>query len=134
MIQHTADIPAWIALFAGLYALSASIGEFVHPGGWGKMAKEVTASYGLRFVIGIMLIALGAAVYLVTPWMPSDWLSVVITALGGLMVLEGCAMLAFGHEWMKLAGGMLTSAGRIWAALSGIIGLALIAAALLRLY
>lgn len=133
MMAEPGTIPAWIALFVGLYALSASIGEFLHPGGWGRMAREVTASHGLRFVIGIVLIALGAAVYLVTPWTPGDWLGITVAAFGGLMVLEGCAMLAFGHQLMKFAGRIIASAGRIWAALSGLIGLALIIAALLRL-
>jgi len=56
-----ADIPAWIALFVGLYALAAAVGELRAPNTWWMMLKEFERSPVLRFVTGLVTLALGAA-------------------------------------------------------------------------
>ena len=83
------DIPAWIALFIGLYSASAAIGELRHPGGWVGMVAHFERDLGLRFLTGIVCLGLGAAIYLVSPWRPGDWLAVLVTVIGGGMVVEG---------------------------------------------
>lgn len=128
------DVPAWIALFMGIYALSASIGEFTSPGYWKGMLDSLESSPGLGFLTGLFCIVTGALIYLLSPWRPEDWLAVLVTVMGAGMVLEGCVMLAFPAPFAKFARALLTSAsGRGWAAFSGLMGVALIAVALHRL-
>ena len=127
------NIPAWIALFTGLYALSAAIGEISNPGTWARMIDDLTRSSGLRFVTGILLIGLGAAIYLASPWRPDDWLAILATVIGGGMVAKGVLFLAFGEPFLRLAQEIMKAANRAWAMLSGVMGIALIALAALHL-
>jgi len=127
------DIPAWIALFFGLYALAAAIGELVRPGFWAAMLDELAASPGQRFLAGIACIAIGGAVYLTSPWRPDDWLAVLVTVMGGGMAIEGAIILAVGEPFTKLARSMLGRYARPWAVFSALFGLALMAVALARL-
>jgi hypothetical protein len=69
---QSADISAWIALFLGLYALAAGIGELRSPNSWSTMLKEFERSPALRFVTGLVAaLALGATIYLANPWRPT---------------------------------------------------------------
>ena len=131
-MAETQDIPAWIALFMGLYALAASIGELRSPGSWAAMLDGFENSEALRFLTGIVMLSLGAAIYLVNPWRPDDWLSVVIAVLGGGMVLEGIVILGFGRPFLHFASAMMGAVNRVWALMSGALGLVLICVALLR--
>jgi len=126
------DIPAWIALFTGLYAVGAAIGELRSPGSWAAMLEDFEEHEGLRFLTGIVVLALGATIYLVNPWNPGDWLSVVVTIMGGGMALEGFVILAFGRPFLHFANAMMSVVNRGWALLSSALGLTLIFIALLR--
>ena len=126
------EISAWIALFMGLYALSASVGEWRNPGMWAAMVEDFGTSPGLRFLTGIVCIALGAAIYLVNPWR-DDWLSILVSALGGLMVVEGMAILAAGERVMGFGRRLMEKAGSFWVGLSALIGVGLVLAALSRI-
>ena len=126
------DIPAWIALFMGLYALAAGVGELRHPGGWAAMLEDYERNTALRFLTGIVCIGLGGAIYLVSPWQPDDWLAIVITVLGGWMAIEGVLILAFGDGLMRLARRLMGKANQLWAWFSLIVGAFLIASALFR--
>ena len=127
------DIPAWIALFFGVYALAAAVGELFRPGYWGAMLQDFAENAGLRFITGIVLIALGAAIYLTSPWRPDDWLAVLVTVMGGGMVAEGAIFLAFGEPFIRAAKAMMGWANRGWAIFSAVMGIALIAVALARI-
>lgn len=127
------DIPAWIALFIGIYSASAAIGELRHPGGWVGMVAHFERDLGLRFLTGIICLGLGAAIYLVSPWRPGDWLAVLVTVIGGGMVVEGALILAFGDNFLAFARRLMGAANRLWAGLSLLLGAALIVVALLRL-
>ena len=126
------DIPAWIALFMGLYALAAGIGEVRHPGGWAAMLEDYERNTALRFLTGLVCIGLGGAIYLVSPWQRDDWLAIVITVLGGWMAIEGALILAFGDGVMRLARRLMGKANQLWAWFSLILGAFLIASALFR--
>jgi len=85
------DIPAWIAFFIGLYALAAGVGEIRSPGGWGVMLKEFERGLALRYLTGLITLALGATIYLVNPWVPEDWLAIVVSVMAG----SACASKGF---------------------------------------
>jgi len=131
-MADTADISAWIALFMGLYSLTASIGEFRSPGSWAAMLTDFERSPGLRFIAGLCTLALGAAIYMVNPWRPGDWLSILVSVLGGWMALEGALILAMGDRFLGFARMLMGRATRAWAAFSALLGVALIVVAALR--
>ncbi len=126
------DISAWIALFMGLYALGAAVGELRSPGSWAAMLEGFEENEALRFLTGIVVLSLGAAIYLVNPWNPADWLSVLVTVMGGGMALEGVVILAFGKPYLHFASKLIGVVNRGWALLSFGIGLVLVCVALLR--
>lgn len=128
-----ANITGWIAFFIGLYSLAAGIGEFRQPGFWAGMVREVRASSAIRFIVGIVTISIGAAVYLVNPYDPSDILSILITVMGALIFLEGAVILAFGDWFMGIAHKMMNAGNKIWAGLSILIGIVAIFVAIVRL-
>ncbi len=131
-MAETIDIPAWIILFVGLYSLAASIGEWRTPGLWASMLEDFERQPGLRFMTGFFLLSLGAAVYMVNPWRPDDWLSVLVTVLGGIMTLEGAVILAIGDRFLAFSRWLIGRASRPWAAFSAILGVALIVIAAIR--
>ena len=127
------DLPAWILLFVGLYSLAAAVGELRLPGTWAKMLADFERGPGLRFVTGFFVLSLGAAVYLVNPWRPGDWMAVAVSVLGGLMVAEGALILAMGDRFLGFARALIGRAGTAWAGFSAVLGVALIVAAMSRL-
>ncbi len=131
-MAEPSDIPAWIALFMGIYSLFAAIGELRSPGSWAAMLDDLENRSGLQFLTGIVVLALGATIYLVNPWNPADWLSVVVTIIGAGMVLEGAIILAWGKPFLHFFSRFLGGVNRFWALLSAGIGIVLICLALLR--
>ena len=129
-----ADISAWVALFLGLYALVAGIGELRSPNAWSTMLKEFERSPALRFVTGLVALALGATICLVNPWRADDWLAVAVSALGGVAVVEGLLMLAAGDRFVRLGRALIGRAGRAWAGFAVLLGVAAILAGLSRLH
>ncbi|MEH6662994.1 MAG: hypothetical protein V7679_15215 [Parasphingorhabdus sp.] len=127
------SITGWITLFFGLYGLAAGVGEFRNPGFWSRMVREIEASSGLQFVTGIVTLSLGAIIYLVNPFDPADWLSILITVIGGWIVVEGLLILAVGDWFMGLAGRMMANGSRAWAMFAIIFGFAAISAGFVRL-
>jgi vacuolar-type H+-ATPase subunit I/STV1 len=127
------DIPAWFALFFGLYSLAAGIGELRSPNTWWTMLKEFERSPALRFVTGYVTLMLGAAIYLANPWRPDDWLAITVSAVGGVAVAEGLLMLAAGERFLHLARALIGRAGRAWAGFAVLFGVAAILVGLLRL-
>ena len=127
------DLPAWILLFVGLYSLAAAVGELRVPGTWAKMLADFERGPGLRFVTGFFVLSLGAAVYLVNPWRPDDWMAVAVSVLGGLMVAEGALILAMGDRFLGFARALIGRAGTAWVGFSAVLGVALIVAAMSRL-
>ena len=129
-----ADIPAWIALFVGLYALAAAVGELRAPNTWWMMLKEFERSPVLRFVTGLVTLALGATIYLVNPWRPDDWLAVTVSVLGGVAVAEGLLILAAGDRFVAIGRVLIGRAGRAWGGFYALLGVAAVLAGLSRLH
>lgn len=127
------DISAWILLFVGLYSLAASVGEFREPGTWAKMLIDFERSSGLRFISGLFVLSLGAAIYLVNPWRPDDWMAIVVSVLGGIMAAEGAFILAMGDRFLPFARALIGGASKAWAGFSAVLGIGLIVLAMSRL-
>lgn len=119
--------PAWTALFLGLFALFAGIGELRRPGRWQKLLKEMAAMPALQLIMSLIELFLGAVIYIVNPWASADWLSSALSVLGGLMVLEALVVLAFSDAYMAFCQRRFGPLSKLWAWFSVMLGLALIA-------
>ncbi|WP_379545671.1 hypothetical protein ACFCW2_08550 [Qipengyuania sp. DSG2-2] len=131
------ELPAWIALFLGLYSLAAAVGELRVPGSWMAMVEDLEASPGTRFLTGIVCVILGATLYLVGGWDAAikrgDWLAAGIALLGGIAAAEGLFILAAGDRFLALSRKMMARHTSLWAGLSALAGGALVFLALSRL-
>ncbi|HEY7805808.1 MAG TPA: hypothetical protein VIC34_01285 [Croceibacterium sp.] len=132
-VAQSADIPAWIAFFLGLYSLASGVGEMRNPGGWVAMMADFERSPAARFVTGFACIAVGAAIYLTCPWRAGDWLAILVNILGGVAVGEGMLILAAGDRFVAAARRLLGNTMGFWAAFSVLFGLAAVIAAVTRL-
>lgn len=124
--------PAWTALFLGLFALFAGIGELRQAGHWQKLLEEMAASPALQLITALLELFLGAAVYIVNPWASADWLSGVMSMLGGLMVIEALVVLAFSDVYMAFWLRRFGPLAKLWAWLSVLLGGALIVAGIVH--
>jgi vacuolar-type H+-ATPase subunit I/STV1 len=129
-----ADVSAWIAFFVGLYALAAAAGELRAPNTWWTMLKDFERSPALRFVAGLVTLTLGATIYLVNPWRPGDWLAIAVSVVGGVAVAEGLLILAAGDRFLHFARALIGRAGRAWAGVAALFGIAALIAAMMRLH
>lgn len=132
-MAEPADIPAWIALFIGLYSLAAGVGELRSPGSWARMVDDIEGNQALIFLTGLFCLSLGAAIYLVSPWRPGDWLSIIVTVTGGLMIAEGLVFLAAGDRFLSIWKGMIGKHMNLWAGMAALLGAVLTFFALSRI-
>lgn len=129
----TFDATAWTALLLGLAALFAGIGALRKPGIWRTMIEEVERSPALQFLCGMMELVIGAVAYLANPWLPTDVLSCVMKAMGGLMMVEALTILGFVDIYTQFWLRSLTHMHRGWAMSTMVMGLVLLAAGAQRL-
>jgi hypothetical protein len=132
-MTEPSQLSAWIALFLGLYLFAAGAGELRAPNTWWAMLKEFERSPGLRYLSGVAALAIGATVYLVSPWRPGDWLAIAVSVMGGLGIAKGILVLASGDRYLHLVRAIVGRAGRAWAGLAVLAGLAMTIVAMLRL-
>lgn len=104
------------------------------PGGWAVMLKDFERSPALRFLTGLVTLALGATIYLVNPWRPEDWLAIVVSVIGGIAIAEGLLILAAGERFLSMGRALLGRGGRVWAGFSALFGFAMLLVALSRLH
>ena len=130
--MNSIDIPAWIVLLMGVYSMAAAIGEMRSPGMWVSMVDNLVDNPGLRFISGIMLIAIGGAIYLVGPWNSGDWMLIVAKLLGAWMVIEGALFIAVGDAFMTFAKRLMGSAAKLWTVIALLAGIAMVIVAALR--
>lgn len=133
-MAQASDMSAWIALFLGLAIMAVSVAELRAPGGWMKLVEELEASFALRFVTGFFTVMFGAIVYLANPWDGGDWLSVLVTVIGGIGVTKGLMILAAPDRIMGLGRRILGSRSTLIAGIDALLGAALLFAALSRLH
>lgn len=124
--------PAWTAIFIGLFALFAGIGELRKPGHWHKLIEEIVNSPALQMVTGLVELFLGAVVYLANPWASPDWLSSLLSVIGGLMCIEALAVIAFSDVYMAFWLRRFGPLSKLWSWCSVVIGTMLIAVGLLH--
>lgn len=132
-MAEASDTTAWIAFFIGVYALAAGAGEFRSPGTWLRMVDEYLASPALTLLAGVVCLALGAAIYLGSPWDRGDWLSIAVSVTGGVLVAEGLLLVASGDRWIGFVRKLLLRGAMAWAGLSVALGLALVLVSAARL-
>lgn len=133
-MAQASDMSAWIALFLGLAIMAVCVAELRTPGGWMKLVEELEASFALRFVTGFFTVAFSAMVYLANPWDRGDWLSMLVTVIGGLGVAKGLLILAAPDRIMGLGRKVLGSNSTLIAGIDALLGAALLFAALSRLH
>lgn len=131
-MAHTTDAATWSALLLGLFLMASAVAELRRPGLWRGMLQEVEGSGALQLMLGMVELALGAAIYLANPWNPADWLSAFMTVIGGLMIVEAVIFLAFADRYLRFWIPRLGSDWRGWAVISLLIGLWLTGAGFVR--
>ncbi len=133
-MDQTIDATAWSGLLLGLAALAAGVGALRKPGIWRTMIAEVERSPSLQFVCGMLELLVGAIVYLANPWIPANLMSCILKSMGGLMMFEALAILAFcdiyTQFWLRSLGNM----HRGWAMFTIAMGLALAVPSLFRFH
>lgn len=129
----TFDPTAWSAMLLGLTALFAGIGALRKPGAWRTLLDEVERSPALQFLCGMMELVIGAAVYLINPWLPHDLLACAMKALGGVMMVEALMILGFVDIYTQFWLRSLTFMHRGWALSTMAFGLVLTVLGSLRL-
>ncbi len=128
-MNDLALMPDWSALFLGLFALFAGIGELRRPGQWQLLMDELRGSPALQVSVAMIEFLIGSLIYMVNPWGSPDWLARVMNVLGALMCIEALLILAFADVYLKVLEHRLGPLARLWAVISVIFGLALIALA-----
>ena len=103
----------------------AAIGELRRRGTWARMIWEVERSRALSFIIGFFCIVTGGVIMLVNPYDGLDLQSILVTILGGFILLEGVFFLAFPDWIVRASKYIVTAKSSIWAWFAVLIGLAL---------
>lgn len=126
------NLTVLLAMAFGGYSLAAGIGMLRHPR-WGiAMVDECERSAALRFLTGFVVFILGTTIVLVHP-MGSDWLSILVTVVGWIILAEGLIMLAFPGFLWPIAKMIMASSSRVYALMAIVIGLFFLITALMRI-
>ncbi len=126
-------LPAWIAVFMGLYAMAAGLGEWRTPGRWARMVEEIERSAATAFLAGLLCIVVGAAIFIVTEQSGGDLLAFALHIIGGLTAAEGLILLAAPDRLLGFAARLLAKGGKGWAGVSVLIGVGLFLLGAVRL-
>lgn len=126
------DLTAWTATLGGIYLLFMGIGALRNAVYWRRMVEEIGASPALQLVAGLLEFLVGALLYLANPWVPTDILSCVLKAAGGLFMIEALMIAAFCDIYTQFWLRNLQHMQRGWSMLVAVAGIALIVAGQLR--
>lgn len=126
------DSVAWSATLLGLFAVAVAIGALRQPGHWATMVEEIEKSPALQLLSGFIELFVGAAIYLSSPWLAGDILSIVMKIIGGLMMVEALVVMAISdlyfQTWLK----NLAAMRRGWPIVTLVIGVIFAAAGMAR--
>ncbi|MFD2580798.1 hypothetical protein ACFSTD_23955 [Novosphingobium colocasiae] len=98
------------------------IGALRRPDHWERLLAEIAASPALQVVTGLVEMAIGGVVYLANPWDSADWLSSALAVVGGLLVLEALAIIAFSDIYLAFWVRRFGPLARLWAWCSIAVG------------
>jgi len=131
-MDSTFDPVAWSATLLGVFAIAVAVGALRTPGKWAQMVLEIEESPALQLLCGFAELFIGAAIYLINPWDSADLLSMLMKAIGGLMMAEALVVMAISdlyfQTWLK----NLAAMRRGWPIATLVIGAALAGAGMLR--
>lgn len=128
-MDEFALMPDWSALFLGLFALFAGIGELRKPGHWRLLMDEIAASPALQTLTALIEFLIGSVVYMLNPWASPDWLARVMNVIGALMCVEALLILSFSDVYIAVMARRMGPMAKVCAWLSVLFGIALIALA-----
>lgn len=128
-MNDLALMPDWSALFLGLFAIFAGIGELRRPGHWRHMMEEIAASPTLQTLTALVELLVGSVIYMLNPWASPDWLARVMNVIGALICIEALLILSFSDVYMVVLRQRMGPLAKLWAWVSILFGLALIALA-----
>ncbi len=132
-MAETADTSAWIALFLGLYILAAGVGELRSSGTWTRLLDSFEQTPAVAFLSGAFTTALGAAIYLASPWRPGDVMSMTISVIGGLAAVKGLVFIAAPDRMAGLGRKLMTRHSGSIAGISAVVGAGFVITAVSRL-
>ncbi|WP_375196070.1 DUF2065 domain-containing protein [Sphingobium sp.] len=100
----------------GLYMIFVGIGGLSAPRRWRQMMDDLERSPGLVMALGLPVFATGAALVLIhSIW--RDPLSIVVSAIGYVALIEGALLLAVPAPLLKIGRWSLNFT-RVWAIVS----------------
>ena len=97
------------------------------------LVDEIDGSPALQLISGFCELSVGAAIFLLNPWIQGDLLAMIVKTIGGLMMAEALVVMAMSdiyfHFWLK----NLAALHRLWPLFTLMAGLALAVAGMMRL-
>ncbi|MEQ1726065.1 MAG: hypothetical protein ABL882_09090 [Sphingopyxis sp.] len=132
-MAHSGNIPAFLALFLGVWYIGAAIGELRQPGRWLKLADEIAASPLGQMLGGAGALAIGTLLVALVPPSTGDWLNLWLFAIGCIALIEGFAVLTM-PERMTLFSRLIAARGaRGIAILTLLLGVAFCLSGIIRI-
>jgi uncharacterized protein YjeT (DUF2065 family) len=112
-----------LAQAIGLYLVAVGIGGLLRPERWREIVADIERSAAIADLFGVASFAIGVAI-LIPHHVLYDPLSIMVTLIAGLSVLEGLLLLAFPDILLALARPFVAAA-RLWAIAALIAGVLL---------
>ncbi len=128
MVHTLTVLTLRLAEAIGLYWLVAGVGLLLVPQRMGAILGDIERSPGLAYAFGVATFAIGAAI-LIPHHVLADPLSVIVTVLAALLVIEGLVLIAAPGMLIAFSRPLMTSA-RLWAIIAIVVGLLLLLAGL----
>lgn len=126
MVTTSSPLTLSLCIAIGAYALAATSADFLAPGTWRRIIKDLRETPGLAFLTGVVVFAIGVALVSVhNIW--DNTLSAVISAISWAAVFEGLLLIAAPAPLLELAEKMASRGyERVAVVVSLCLGLALL--------
>ncbi|WP_298688199.1 DUF2065 family protein [uncultured Sphingomonas sp.] len=128
MVHTLTVLTLQLAQAIGLYLVAAGISGLRSPERWREIVADIERSAGIADLFGVASFAIGVAI-LIPHHVVYDPLSIVVTLIAALSVIEGLLLLAFPDVLLALARPFV-AATRLWAIVALIAGVLLVLAGL----